>query len=199
MYVRYSESARILWFKNFASHIDPQHRRQWEELWTPKGYGLILKSIKVDYKFVSLLSPSRPPRANPCLLSNLPLLARYINCPPQPMVFPDRISVFHKLRSCPDQSTESFILDVVILSELHRRVAARTTEDLLVYDYKKGQKVALPPFMVEKFQETFKLQEGAKQRNSARVKGLIERVRQLETGSWDRADAKEDLGSAGKS
>lgn len=114
------------------------------------------------------------------------------------MVFPDRISVFHKLRSCPNESTESFVLDVVILSELHRRVAARTTEDLLVYDYKKGQKVTIPPFMLSRFQEAFKLQEEAKEKNSARVKRLIDRVRQLETESWDRADAQEDLGSAGK-
>jgi hypothetical protein len=112
------------------------------------------------------------------------------------MAFPDKISVFHKLRSAPDQSTDTFILDVVIFSELQRRPAARCVEDLLVYDYKKGMKVALPPFMVKQFQETFRLQEQAKERNGGRVRSLIDRVRQLEKGSWDRTDAKEDTGSA---
>jgi hypothetical protein len=112
------------------------------------------------------------------------------------MAFPDKISVFHKLRAAPDSSTESFILDVVILSELHRRPAARVVEDLLVYDYKKGRKVPMPPFMVERFQETFQLQEEAKRKYGGRVIELIESVRQLEKGSWDRADAKEDMGSA---
>jgi hypothetical protein len=112
------------------------------------------------------------------------------------MTFPDKISVFHKLRSYPDESTESFLLDVVILSELHRRPAARTVEDILIYDYTKGKKVVLPPFMRKRFQETFRLQEEAKERNSKRVRNLIERVQRLEKDSWDRADATEDLGSA---
>ncbi|KAF2096765.1 hypothetical protein NA57DRAFT_78358 [Rhizodiscina lignyota] len=164
MYVRYAESARILWFQNFANRIDRANRKQWEDLWSPRSYGLILKSIKVDYKF--------------------------------PMEFPDKITVFHKLRSSPDATTESFILDVIILSELHRRPAARCFEDLLVYDYKNGKKVALPPFIVENFKETFRLQEEAKEKNGKRVRELIERVGRLEKGSWDRADAKEDMGSA---
>jgi hypothetical protein len=69
-------------------------------------------------------------------------------------------------------------------------------EDIVVYDYRKGRKQTLLPFMVEKFQDTFRLQEIAKQVNGNRVRRLLERVRQLETESWDRPDAKEDLGSA---
>lgn len=52
MYVRYSEAGRVKWFQNFATYIDPQNRKLWDELLTPRGHGLILKSIKVDYKFV---------------------------------------------------------------------------------------------------------------------------------------------------
>ena len=112
------------------------------------------------------------------------------------MAFPDKISVFHKLRAAPDSSTGSFILDVVILSELHRRPAARCVEDLLVYDYRKGKKVSMPPFMVERFQETFQLQEEAKKKYGGRIIELIERVKQLEKGSWDKVNAEEDMGSA---
>ena len=48
--------------------------------------------------------------------------------------------------------------------------------------------------MVEKFQETFALPEEAKRRNGERVWGLLERVRGLERGMWDRDGAREDLG-----
>jgi len=112
------------------------------------------------------------------------------------MEWPDRVTVFHKLRSEPQLDMDHFILDVLILSEVHRRPAARCVEDIVVYDYRKGRKRALLPFMVEKFQETFRLQEIAREVNGNRVRRLLERVRQLETASWDRPDAKEDLGSA---
>jgi hypothetical protein len=112
------------------------------------------------------------------------------------MKWPDKITVLHKLRDNPTQNTDHFILDVLILSERHQRPAARCIEDIVVYDYRTAKKSPLPPFMINKFQETFKLQEQAKEKNSERVRGLLERVRGLEQGSWDRADAKEDFGSA---
>jgi hypothetical protein len=52
MYNRYAESARVNWTLNFAAS-DPKHKAEWMELMTPKGVGLILRSIKTDYKFVS--------------------------------------------------------------------------------------------------------------------------------------------------
>lgn len=54
MYVRYAESARVNWSQNMALHRDPANKEKWKELMTPKSIGLILKSIKVDYKFVSV-------------------------------------------------------------------------------------------------------------------------------------------------
>jgi hypothetical protein len=106
--------------------------------------------------------------------------------------------VLHKLRNRPEQDTDHFILDVLILSEAHRRAAARCIEDIVVYDYRSAKKSPLPSFMVDKFKQTFALQEEAKEANSRRVQSLLERVRQLEKSSWDRADAVEDLGSAAK-
>ena len=50
--------------------------------------------------------------------------------------------------------------------------------------------------MIKKLQETFKLQEEAKEKNSNRVRVLLDRVRELEKSRWDRPDAKEDFGSA---
>ncbi|KAK5271616.1 hypothetical protein LTR96_003441 [Exophiala xenobiotica] len=113
-----------------------------------------------------------------------------------PMTWPDRVSVYHKLRSCPDEKTTSLILDVLILSENRQRPAARCLEDVVVYDYKLGKKSVMEPFMVEELRKTFELQEAAKRENHAKVQRIEEQVRHLEKQSWDRPDAKEDLGSA---
>ncbi len=94
----------------------------------------------------------------------------------QPMTWPDKVSVYHKLRSPPSESTDSFILDVIILSERHQRIAARCEEDIVVYDYRKGKKTPLRPFMVEKFNETYKLQEETKKKNTDRVLDLMRRA-----------------------
>ncbi len=115
-----------------------------------------------------------------------------------PMTWPDRISVYHKLRSCPDAETTSLMLDVLILSENRQRPAARCLEDVVVYDYNLGKKSAMEPFMVEELKKTFELQEAAKRENHAKVQRIEEQVRHLEKQSWDRPDAKEDLGSASK-
>ncbi|KAG0646793.1 hypothetical protein D0Z07_6481 [Hyphodiscus hymeniophilus] len=163
MYVRYAESARVNWAHNYAVHIDPHNGGKWSELLTPRGDGLILRSIRTDYKF--------------------------------PMTWPDHISVFHKLRSLPSSSDSAFILDVMILSELHQRPAARCVEDIVLYDYKKGRKTELRPFMLDAFQETWERQEEAKRKMEKRIEELDKLVRDLEMGSWDRAGAVEDFGT----
>lgn len=114
------------------------------------------------------------------------------------MKWPDRISIYHKLRSEPTAGTEAFVLDVIIMSELHQRPAARMVEDIVVYDYRKTKKSPLPPFMLDVFRDTWRLQEEAKASCSRRVTELHEHVRQLELDIWDRDGAVEDLGSAKK-
>ena len=112
----------------------------------------------------------------------------------QPMKWPDRVTVLHKLRSEPLPDTDHFILDVLILSELHRRPAARCVEDIVVYDYKAARKAPLKPFMVDKFKETWELQEQAKETYGNKVNNLVRRVDELEKSSWNRPGAVEDLG-----
>jgi acyl-CoA thioesterase FadM len=51
VYNRFAESARVNWALNFAAS-DPEHKAEWKELMTPNGIGLILRSIRTDYKFV---------------------------------------------------------------------------------------------------------------------------------------------------
>ncbi|KAL1303185.1 hypothetical protein AAFC00_006610 [Neodothiora populina] len=166
-YNRYAESARVEWARKYATYIDPAHRVEWGQLCTNKGDGLIMKSIKTDFKF--------------------------------PMTCPDHITVYHKLAQEPEAGSSSFVLDVLILSELHQRPAARLSEDLVLYDYTQGKKAPLRPFMLDAFKQTWRLQEEARKASSEKVKQLLHTVRQLELDSWDRADAKEDFGSAAAS
>ena len=57
VYNKWAESGRIEWVQNFARTFDPAHAKEWRQLWTSKGDGMILRSIKTDFKFVSY-----PPR-----------------------------------------------------------------------------------------------------------------------------------------
>lgn len=111
------------------------------------------------------------------------------------MTWPDHISVYHKLRSNPDSSADSFVLDVLILSEKHQRPSARCVEDLVIYDYGKGSKAPLPQFAFQQFRKTWLVQEDTRKANIVRARELSDRVRHLEKQCWDRADAKEDTGS----
>lgn len=53
-YNRYAESGRIAWVQKYARTIDPEHKRVWEELGTPRGeVGMILRKITTEFKFVS--------------------------------------------------------------------------------------------------------------------------------------------------
>ncbi|KAK3350453.1 thioesterase-like superfamily-domain-containing protein [Neurospora tetraspora] len=165
-YYRYAESARVNWITNFSVHVDPAHRQEWAELMQPKAIGLIMKSLKCDFKF--------------------------------PMVYPDRISVYHRLSSPPQQGVTSFFLDCIVLSHQHRRAAARLEEDVVIYDYRKAGKTAMPEFMLNQFEKTWKLQQEETIRARKRIWELIGGVERLERETWDREDAKEDLGSAVK-
>lgn len=162
-YVRFAESGRCNWTRKIG-HFDTAHKKEWEELLSNRGIGLILKSITVDFKF--------------------------------PMTWPDRVSVYHKLRSKPDKNTNSMIMDVMILSETRQRPSARCLEEGVVFDYTKQTKTSLPPFMFEQFKHIYDLQEAAKQRNQKKIQDIDNRVRRIERETWDRPDAKEDLGSA---
>lgn len=39
---------------NLGRNIDPANGEKWKALMTPKSIGLILRSIKIDYKFVCM-------------------------------------------------------------------------------------------------------------------------------------------------
>ena len=114
------------------------------------------------------------------------------------MTYPDRISVFHKLSTPVSDASDAFILEVIILSERHRRIAARCTEDIVLYDYQNASKVALGkrPFMLKAFEDLLKAQNAETEHALRSRSSIEEAVRRLEEGSWDRPDAREDLGSS---
>lgn len=119
----------------------------------------------------------------------------------QPMTYPDRVSVYHKLRYPPSAqpSPTSLVLDAVVLSHKHRRASARIEEDVVIYDYRVAKKTEMPSFMRDVLEDTYQQQEEEKSRARARIWELIAKVQELERETWDRPDAVEDLGSAGKS
>lgn len=114
------------------------------------------------------------------------------------MTYPDKVSVYHKLRYPPSQqpSPSSLILDAIILSHRHRRASAKIEEDIVIYDYKAAKKTEMLPFMKDVLEDTFQQQEAERVRARARIWELIDTVEKLEKETWDSPNAVEDLGSA---
>lgn len=114
------------------------------------------------------------------------------------MKYPDRVSAYHRLLELPTPESDGFRLGVIILSEKHRRPAARCLEENVFYDYRANQKLKLGsrPFILKAFEETWRLQQEAKIKWRKRMAELEQSVRRLEAGSWDNPNAVEDLGSA---
>ncbi|OAQ80848.1 thioesterase superfamily protein [Purpureocillium lilacinum] len=127
IYNRFAESARVNWITSYAATAEPAQRQQWDELMTPRSIGLILRSIKTDYKL--------------------------------PITYPDQVTVIHKLSVKPDYGADSVILEAVILSEQHKRIAARCFEDIAVYDYQAAKRAPLKDFMVDELRKVYDLQE----------------------------------------
>lgn len=113
------------------------------------------------------------------------------------MTYPDRVSVYHKLRDAPLPESTSLVLDAIVLSHKHRRAAAKIEEDVVIYDYRKAAKTTWPAFMRDVLAATFRAQEAERARASARIWELAAMVEGLERATWNRPDAVEDFGSAG--
>ncbi|KAL2876860.1 hypothetical protein SGCOL_007884 [Colletotrichum sp. CLE4] len=148
VYNKYAESARVNWLRNFATTVDPEHKDEWDQLMSPRDIGLIMRSIKTDYKF--------------------------------PMAYPDHVTVLHKLVSKPTYESDFILLEALLVSDGHRRPAARCFEDIVVYDYKTAKRAPLKPFMVDRLRETYEAQEQSKIDCEEKVKGLVDIVERLE-------------------
>lgn len=96
------------------------------------------------------------------------------------MAYPDYLTVFHKITSKPTYESDFINLEGLLVSEKHRRPAARCFEDNVVYDYRTAKKTPLFPFMVDHLRATYDAQERIKAECEEKVKGLVEVVERLE-------------------
>ncbi|GJC88557.1 hypothetical protein ColLi_11395 [Colletotrichum liriopes] len=103
-----------------------------------------------------------------------------------PMKFPDRVHVLYKLSEPPTYETTSLRMEAWILSDQHRRIAARCTDETAIYDYGAGKKSVLKPFMVEKLQKTFEMQEETRKRVEEEARQVIAAVEGLEAQQRSR-------------
>ncbi|CRK42403.1 hypothetical protein BN1723_000812 [Verticillium longisporum] len=148
MYNKFAESARVNWILSHGKRDGPEAAKEWAEIMSPRGVGLILKSIKTDFKF--------------------------------PMAYPDQVTVVYKLAEKPTYTSDHLKLDALLLSEQHRRVAARCIEEVTIYDYRAAKKAVLPPHMVDRLAETFELQEEARREFDERANGVIKAIQEIE-------------------
>ncbi|KAJ5706842.1 hypothetical protein N7488_006643 [Penicillium malachiteum] len=166
----YAETARVNWTRNIGIHIDPTNKKEWLNLLNSTGIGLILRSIKINYKF-----PMKSP-------DKITVYQKLVHDPSSSL-----------------SSQSAFELQVMIISEARQRLAAYCYEDIVTYDYVKNRKTPeLPPFMLDQFKTIWKQQLKAEAEWKQRILEIESRVRTLEVESWDRADAVEDTGSAKK-
>ncbi|KAJ3938830.1 uncharacterized protein N0V96_010935 [Colletotrichum fioriniae] len=189
VYNKYAESARVNWLRNFATTVDPEHKHEWDQLMSPKGIGLIMRSIKTDYKFVSVTLINLNQQAFEVAISfsataieseipESPTLTNLLNL--KPMAYPDHVTVLHKLASKPTYESDFILLEALLISDGHRRPAARCFEDIVVYDYKTAKRAPLKPFMVDRLRETYEAQEQSKIDCEKKIKGLVDIVERLE-------------------
>lgn len=86
------------------------------------------------------------------------------------------------------------MLDVVILSNRHQRIAARGEEEIVMYDYTKLRKTPIPPFMMDAFAKTWADQENQQLEAAINAFKIELRLMLLEKMTWDHEGAVEDLG-----
>jgi hypothetical protein len=135
---------------------------------SPKGVGVIVRSLKIDYKF---------PMTYP---DKVTVYHKLVHNPST------------------QQSQFAFDLQAMVLSEARQRPAARVHEDIVVYDYKQNKKTTLPAFVEAQFRTMWDVQERARKHWQQQILDIETQVRKLEVESWDREDAVEDMGSARK-
>lgn len=77
----------------------------------------------------------------------------------KPLIYPDQVTVIHKLAVRPHMKSNSIRLEAIMYSHKYKRVTARCFEDIVVYDYTAAKKRALDPEAVEEFEKLYHSQE----------------------------------------
>ncbi|MCJ1382825.1 hypothetical protein MMC17_005938 [Xylographa soralifera] len=166
-YVRLAESSRV----HFFSGIPPpgsstEHNRQWRDTCTPKGLGLILKSITIDYKY---------PLAFPNHFTIYHRLTEHVS---------------------ESASPTRLLLSSLLLSTATQRPSARIQEEIVIFDYRTQKSARLPEHMQDMLRLRWEEQERTKLMWGNRAKQVEEMVEGLENESWNRRGAVEDMGNS---
>ena len=98
------------------------------------------------------------------------------------MKYPDRAIVLYKLSEPPTYHSDHLKLEAWVLSERHRRVAARCMEEVAIYDYTRARKAILEPFMVDRLRETYALQRDMQEHCYRMASRVIEAIKEMEGG-----------------
>ena len=85
-----------------------------------------------------------------------------------------------------------------VLSHAHQRIAARITEECVIYDYRRGRKVPIPLWLQEVLAKETEEGDAEKTIWMKRRAELEMQVRELEEGSL-LSGKEEDMGSVKKS
>jgi len=97
-----------------------------------------------------------------------------------PLTYPDKITVLHKLLPLDHSNLDSYSLEAVVVSERHRRVAARFWETTVVYDYREGRKVQMDDWMLRRLESVLVEQDGWRKRCQSKIRTLDGEVHALE-------------------
>ncbi|MCJ1437387.1 hypothetical protein MMC27_006774 [Xylographa pallens] len=166
-YVRFAESSRVHFFSGIPPPgSSPEHNRQWKDTCTPKGLGLILKSITIDYKY---------PLAFPNHFTIYHRLTEHVS---------------------ESASPTRLLLSSLLLSSAAQRPAARIQEEIVIFDYRTQKSARLPEHMQDMLRVRWEEQEQTKTMWENRVKQVEEMVEGLEKESWNREGAVEDMGKS---
>ncbi|KAI5289715.1 hypothetical protein KEM54_003367 [Ascosphaera aggregata] len=192
------QTARTTWVQNLANRVDPTHRNAWMALLKSDGVGLILKSIKTDFKF-PMTWPDRITVYSKLTVNPHPDYGDTDNVnensPLSQKATASPYRAAPAARATATVATSSFTSDVLILSEKRQRPAAHISEEITVYDYTQARKVqGLPPFMLGHFQKVWDLQNEIRVIWRMKANDILRDVRNLELEVWDRDGAVEDLG-----
>ncbi|KAI0884160.1 uncharacterized protein GGS22DRAFT_19834 [Annulohypoxylon maeteangense] len=111
-----------------------------------------------------------------------------------PLKFPDTVSAYHKLQTLPTAKDKLLFMNSIVISHKQMRVAAATRETAILYNHNIHQRIAIPPFMLNVFQDIWRQQEETEKRARQRIVELTRSIRKFEKQIWDKEGAVEDMG-----
>lgn len=166
-YVRFAESSRVHWLSGIPPPgSSAEQKRQWMDSCTPKGLGVILKSITIDYKY-------------PLTFPDHFTIYHRLKEPVSENASPTKI-----------------LFSSLLLSTAAQRPSARIQEEIVVFDYRIQKSARLPEHMLNVLRARWEEQEQTKARWEKRAKQLEEMVEGLENKSWNKQGAVEDVGKS---